>query len=175
MNLNMRFIDTGCVMLLIAAVLAGGVLIQNKYSQNYSQIQREIDSSLALKSKLKVVTSTLEQLQSTHEKRENELKILNKKVPDSPNVGEFLRELHVRVKERNVTLIDFNHTPSHTFNNYKRIPVKIIVQGSFLNIYRLIHDLETMNRVVVFEQVEIQREEEQNFCHAVLMVHVFQQ
>jgi len=175
MNLNMRLIDTGCVILLIVAVLAGGVIVQNKYSHNYSLHQREIARSMALKNKLKLVTSTLEQLQSTHGKRENELKILNKKVPDSPNIGEFLRELHVRVKERKVTLIDFNHTPSHAFNNYKRIPVKIIVQGSFLNIYRLIHDLETMNRVVVFEQVEIQRDKEQTFCQAVLMVHVFQQ
>jgi Tfp pilus assembly protein PilO len=175
MNLKMGAVDMGCVIFLIAAVSVGGLLIQGNFSNYYSQIQLEKDRSTTLKNKLKLAVSTLTQFQSRHKITETALKELNKKVPDTPNIGEFLRKLHASVKEKKVTLIDFNHTPSQGFDSYKRIPVKIIVQGDFLNIYRVIHDLETMERVFIFEQVVIQRKEEEKFCRATLLANVFQQ
>jgi len=100
---------------------------------------------------------------------------LNKRVPKAPQMGDLLSQLHALVKKRDITLIDFNHRPAQGFERYKRIPVNIIVNGGFLNIYKLIHDVETLNRVFIVEKIMIKKQEEKNLCQATLMASVFQQ
>jgi Tfp pilus assembly protein PilO len=175
MNLNIKAIDIGCIILLVAAVAVGGFLIQNNFSQNFSQIKLGKEQLFEKKNRLKLETKNLAQLRSQFQNQEEELQRLNKRVPETSKIGDLLTELHTFVGQRNTTLIDFNHKPPQDFERYKRIPVQISVQGDFLNIYRLIHDLETLNRVFIFEQIVIKKEEENKNCQAILMASVFKQ
>lgn len=175
MNLNMKFIDIGCVILLIAAVAAGGFFIQKNFSNHFLKITLEEKQLANQKNSLKLAAAKLEQLKSQFKEKENQILELNKRIPNAPRIGDFLTQLNDRIKERKIILIDFNHKPGQGIEKYKRIPVQIKVNGDFLNIYRLIHDLETLNRVFIFEKIVIQKGEEKNLCQATLLASVFQQ
>jgi Tfp pilus assembly protein PilO len=171
----MRAVDIACIIVLFLAVGAGGVFIQQNFSQNSSYIKLEKEQLLIQKNNMNIAIAKLEQHKSQFKEKEGRVLDLNKRVPKTPMMGELLSRLHALVKKRDITLIDFNHKPAQKFESYKIIPVQISVAGDFLNIYRLIHDLETLNRVFIFEKVMIKRDEEKNLCQAMLLASVFQQ
>ncbi len=175
MNLNMKIIDMGCIIFLVLVVAAGVFFFQLSFSQHSSQIKLEKEQLMAQKNNLNLVNAKLAQLQSQFKQKEDRVLELNNRVPKAPQMGDLLSRLHALVKKRDITLIDFNHKPAQGFERYKRIPVNIIVNGGFLDIYRLIHDVETLNRVFIFENIIIKKQEGKNLCQATLMASVFQQ
>ncbi len=175
MNLNMKVVDMACIILLIMAVAAGGFLLQQNFSSHSSQVKLATEQLLVQKNSLELAIAKLIQLQSQFREKQDRIRELNKRVPKNPGMGELLSQIHGLVKQRNIVLIDFNHKPAQEIERYKRIPVQIIVNGDFLNIYRLIHDLETLNRVFIFENIMIQRQEGKNHCQASLLASVFKQ
>ncbi len=175
MNLNMKAIDMGCIVLLVLVVVAGGFFFQLNFARHSSQLKLEKEQLLAQKKNLNLAFDELARLQSQFKEKEDRVIELNKRVPKAPQMGDLLGKLHVLVKKRNIILTDFNHRPAETFERYKRIPVNIIVNGGFLDIYRLIHDMETLNRVFILEKIVIKKQEENKLCQAILMASVFQQ
>jgi len=175
MNLNMRAVDMGCILVLLVAAAAGGFFLQQNFSRHTSQIKLEAEQLRDQKNSLKFALAKLKQVQSQFKEQENRIQELNKRIPKAPEMGDFLAQLHARVEERKITLLDFNHKPAQGVERYKRIPIQIMVMGDFLNIYQLLHDLETLNRVFVFEKIVIQRQEGKKICQATLLGSVFQQ
>lgn len=175
MNLNMKVIDIGCIIIIVMVVAAGGFFFQQNSSRHSSRIKLEKEQLLIQKNSLKIVLANLAQLNAQFKKKEDQVLELNKRVPKESKIGDLLSRLHALVKKRDITLIDFNHRPAQGFERYKQIPVNIIVNGGFLNIYRLIHDMETLNRVFIFENIMIKKLEGKNLCQATLMASVFQQ
>ncbi len=57
---------------------------------------------------------------------------------------------------------------------YTKIPVRLIFKGSFVNIYNLLYDLETMNRMLVTENMTISRPNLNDSCQVDLTASVFQ-
>jgi hypothetical protein len=47
-------------------------------------------------------------------------------------------------------------------------------EGSFASIYNLLYDLETMNRMLVAEDMSISRRNLDEKCHAVITASVYQ-
>ena len=144
MNLNMRAVDIGCIIVLLLVVAFGAVGLQQNFFHYSSQVKFEKQELLDQKNRLKFAVAKLKQNQSQFKEQEKRILELNKRIPKAPRMGDLLSRLHARVEQRNITLIDFNHKPAQKFDRYKRIPVQIIVKGGFLNIYGLIHDLETL-------------------------------
>jgi len=175
MNLNMKVLDIVCIMILVVVMASGGFFLQLNYSRHSYRAKLEKEQLSDQKNKLKISLEQLEQLQSQFTQKQDRINELDKRVPKVSGIGELLSQLHSLVKQRDIVLIDFNHKPSQVFERYKRIPVQIVVNGAFLNLYRLIHDLETLNRVFVFENIVIKRQETKNTCQAILMASVFQQ
>ena len=175
MNLNMRVVDMACILLLVVTVAAGGFFLQQNFSRHSSQVKLEKEQLSAQKNSLKLAVAKLATLESQFREQEDRVLELSKRVPKTPDMGDLLSQVHGLVKQRNIALIDFNHKPAQGFERYKLIPVQIIVNGDFLNIYRLIHDLETLNRVLIFEKIMIKKQEGKNLCQAIFMASVFQQ
>jgi len=175
MNLNIRIFDISCGIILIAAIAAGVFLIQNNFSNHNSEIKLNKLRLEGKKQKLKLAKAKLEHLKLKSKQQKNSVHELNKRIPNDLRIGDFLADLHTVVKYRDITLIDFNHKAPQAFEAYKHIPVHIVIQGDFLNIYRMIYDLETSNRLFIIEKISIDRKEEQNMCRATLMANVFQQ
>jgi len=175
MNLNMRVVDMACIILLVIVVAAGGFFLQQNFSSHSSQLKLAKEQLLVEKSSLELAVAKLIQLQSQFREKQDRIHELNKRVPKEPGMGELLSQIHGLVKQKDIVLIDFNHKPAQGVERYKQIPVQIIVKGDFLNIYRLIHDLETLNRVFIFEKIMIQRQEGKNHCQATMLASVFKQ
>lgn len=175
MNLNIRFIDMGCMIILVVFLAAGTVFVRNNFSTHQIKMnlaQEEMDQN---KNQLKMESAKLEQLRIQFKKQENQLLELNERIPNEPMIGDLLTKLYACVKTRKLSLIDFNYSPPQAFEKYSRIPIQIVVTGDFLSIYGLIHDLESLNRVFVFEQISLDREDRQDLCRAILLASVFQQ
>jgi Tfp pilus assembly protein PilO len=76
--------------------------------------------------------------------------------------------------ERKIVLTSMQPLPTVEEKHYTKIPIRLIFKGSFVNIYRLLHDLETMNRVVVTEKMVISRSSLADKCQVELIASVFQ-
>ncbi|MBC8442440.1 MAG: type 4a pilus biogenesis protein PilO [Deltaproteobacteria bacterium] len=175
MNLNMRAVDMACILLLVVAVAAGGFFLQQNFSHHSSHVKLEKEELSTQENSLNLAVEKLAKLESQFKEQEDRVLELNKRVPKAPGMGDLLSQVHGLVKQRNINLIDFNHKPAQGFERYKLIPVQVIVKGDFLNIYRLIHDLETLNRVLIFEKIMIKKQDGKNLCQATFMASVFQQ
>jgi Tfp pilus assembly protein PilO len=57
---------------------------------------------------------------------------------------------------------------------YTKIPIKLMLQGSFVNIYNLLYDFETMNRMLIAENMTISRSNLDEDCQAELTANVYQ-
>jgi Tfp pilus assembly protein PilO len=72
-------------------------------------------------------------------------------------------------------LISLQPLPVREEKIYLKNPIQLNFTGYFVDIYHLIHDLETMNRIVVMEKLAISRQERSDQCRVELMVNVFEQ
>jgi len=102
-----------------------------------------------------------------------ELKSLNESIPDSAEIGKFLKQLDSRMKAREITLLDIQ--PSHEVQEklYTRIPLRLSMEGPFIRIYELLQDLETMARTLVMEEMVIRKSDPDRNCRAQLTASLF--
>ena len=61
------------------------------------------------------------------------------------------------MKKRKVTLVSLQPIASVEEKLFTKIPIKLMLKGSFVNIYNLLYDFETMNRMLVAENMTITR------------------
>ena len=105
---------------------------------------------------------------------ENELMILNERIPDSTQIGEFLKQVNTLMERKEVDLISIHPEAIVEEKKCNRIPVRLIFQGSFVKVYQILHELETMNRTVVMEKMQITKSVGSKHCHVDLTANIFQ-
>jgi Tfp pilus assembly protein PilO len=102
-----------------------------------------------------------------------ELETLNERIPERANMGEFLKKVDSLMKERQVVLIQLEPKPTVEHKLYTKISVRLLFKGSFVNTYRLIYDLETMNRKLVIENINMTKSNDDQDCRIDLTAAVF--
>ena len=78
------------------------------------------------------------------------------------------------MKDNKITLISLQPLPPVEEKLYTKIPIRLMFEGSFASIYHLLYDLETMNRMLVAEDMSISRRNLDENCHAVITASVYQ-
>jgi Tfp pilus assembly protein PilO len=147
-------------------------------------MNRTIKQRWQLRQENEIITKALIELKSAEENFENlntlladtktELEFLNKRIPVSVNIGEVLKEIDYLMKNRKIILLSLQPLPPVEEKLYTKIPIRVMFEGSFANIYHLLYDLETMNRMLVAENMSISRRNLDEKCQAVLTACVYQ-
>jgi len=173
MKSSIKIIDRTCLIIVTIMTISLGY-----WSLNHRLNEREtIDSGKVLYSgksaKLSNVQKDLEYLVSIKGKKIEVLNALNKRIPDAPEVGPFLKIIDTYTKERNLGLVSVNPQLPAEEGAYNKIPVQIVLRGGFKKIYGLIHDLENMERLIVIDRLKVARSIEGKDCRVELIANIY--
>ncbi len=174
MYLNLKTLDRMCLTIIIlAAIVCGYAVVSWGYKQQKLIQQENAILSKKLKD-LNLAETNLQRLKVILDSTQNELKILNERIPDSTQIGEFLKQVDALMERKEVDLISMHPQAIVEEKNCNRIPIRLIFEGSFAKVYQILHELETMNRTVVMEKMQISKSTDTKICRVDLTANIFQ-
>jgi Tfp pilus assembly protein PilO len=174
MNISVKTLDRIGFFLVISLSFTCGYWVIKDSSGKHRQLLQENE----------IVSKSLDQLKSAEDNFANinylmnqtkkELKFLDKRIPKSVNIGEVLKEIDFSTQKREVTLMSMQPMPGVEEKLYTKIPIKMMLRGSFVDIYNLLYDFENMNRMLVVENMTVSRSNLAEDCQAELTANVYQ-
>jgi Tfp pilus assembly protein PilO len=150
-----RYLDrAGLAITLLFAIggllwTAGNIVIHKR------QVQQDKDRMVRELQDLTLAGRNLHILQSAQSQVRDEMAGLYSRIPLQVEMGNLVKELHARMKERQITLINLQPQTSIPAELYTKVPIRLVLQGSFLQIYRFFYDLQTMNQFLAPEKITI--------------------
>ena len=173
MTINIKTLDRACLIILVLVSLSCGYWAVRSNAKHWKAFQQEKKLSSKRARDLDLAEKNLQHLRSLLEKKKEELKSLNERIPESAGIGTFIKQLDALIRSREIGLISVHPLPPRKGDHFTRIPIGLVLRGSFIKIYHLIHDLETMKRAIVMDKVMINRSDRSRECLANLTVHIF--
>ena len=174
MFLSLKTLDRLCLVILILAMTGTGIWVASDMIAQEREIGLERELLSKKMQDLSVTEAGLQQLQAVLRSKKTEIAALNERVPESAQMGRFLKELGSLMKRRQVVLISLQPQPPVAEKLFMRNPVNLVCKGPFVNIYQLLVDLESMNRLLDEETLQIARNPEDRLCQVELVVNVFE-
>ena len=173
-NINIkRFDQIGIALVIIVSLICG-----------FWVMKRTIKQRRQLRQENEIISKTIFELKSAEENFQNlntlladtktELDFLDKRIPRKVNIGQVLKEIDHFMQDRNILLVSLQPLAPVEEELYTKIPIRLMFEGSFANIYHLLYDLETMNRTLVAENMSISRRNLDEKCQAVITASVYQ-
>lgn len=173
-NINIkRFDQIGISLVIIVSLICGYWVMKRTVKQRW-QLRQENEIISKAIIELKSAEENFENLNTLLADTKTELDFLDKRIPRSVNIGQVLKEIDYFMKDRNIVLVSLQPLPPVEEKLYIKIPIRVMFEGSFASIYHLLYDLETMNRMLVFENISISRRNLDEKCQAVLTASVYQ-
>ena len=173
-NINIkRFDQIGIFLVIIVSLICGYWVMKGTIKQRW-QLRQENEIISKAIIELKSAEENFENLNTLLADTKTELDFLDKRIPRSVNIGQVLKEIDSFMKDRNITLVSLQPLPPVEEKLYTKIPIRVMFEGSFASIYHLLYDLETMNRMLVAEDMDISRRSLDEKCQAVLTASVYQ-
>jgi Tfp pilus assembly protein PilO len=173
-NRRIKNLDRVCLAILVAAALGGavwnaGIFVnhERRLQQDKERSSQEIRNMEQANRNRKTIQSALSQLQP-------ELADMNKRVPQKTDMGALLKQLNLRMKERRIAMVAIQPQTAVPEGLYMKIPIRLAFQGTFLQIYLFLYDLERMDRLLVTEKLNITSSEPHRMCQVDLTVLVFE-
>jgi Tfp pilus assembly protein PilO len=173
-NININRLDQICISLVIIVSLICGYWVAKTTFKQRWQLRQENEIISKAIIELKSAKENFENLNVLLKDTKTELEFLDKRIPRSVNIGQVLKEIDLLMKDRNILLVSLQPLPPVEEKLYTKIPIRLMFEGSFASIYNLLYDLETMNRMLVAENMSISRRNLDEKCHAVITASVYQ-
>jgi Tfp pilus assembly protein PilO len=152
---TIRYVDrVGLAIVLGTAVVgllwaAGNVIIHQR------QLEKEKAFMLGQLSRLKLAEGNLQSLRTARSLLQEEASGLYRRIPPHIEMGALIKKLHARMKERRIPLALLQPQNAASDALYTKIPIRLVFQGSFGQIYLFFHDVETMDQLLVPEKIII--------------------
>ena len=174
MSLRLKTLDRICLTIIVFAVVICGYAVVS-WGFKQQKLIRQENAILSKKIEdLNLAETNLQRLRSILDTTQNELKLLNERIPDSTQIGEFLKQVNTLMERKEVDLISIHPEAIVEEKKCNRIPVRLIFEGSFGKVYQILHELETMNRTVVMEKMQIAKSKDKKICRVDLTANIFQ-
>jgi len=171
---NFKKIDWACFLTLVFVVALSLILVLVQVGRQRSRVHQAAEQvSLELKD-LASAEETMKKLETALAAARTDLEFLKKRVPDPGEIGAFLKQVHANMQKRNIKLISLQPQAPLEDQVYYRIPIRMMFQGGFVDVHRLLYDLETMNRVLIEEKLNISRPDLNQDCQVDLTASVFE-
>lgn len=138
------------------------------------QIRRQDDLLTRKLQDLNLAKINLQGLRTRLDKVEADLKILNEKVPQTAEIGLFLKKVDALMTSLNLVMVNVQPFPAVRESLYTRIPIQLTYTGAFMDSYRLLWKLETMNRLLVIEKINISQSKVDEPSRVDLTANLFQ-
>jgi Tfp pilus assembly protein PilO len=172
-NMSLEKTDRICLMAIAFITLISAALVFRMTAEGKNRVAREDRQiSQGLKA-LKITEQNAEQLETALDEKKKALAQFNKKIPETLEFGEFMDQLDSMMRQRDVSLISVQPRSGVPEKTLTRIPVQMLFNGTFVNIFNLIHTLETTGRTVVMEKITIAKSNSDNRCRVELLTSIF--
>ena len=175
MRLSLKALDLICLFTVIIVVGMCGFWVAKQGVKQKTQIRQEKALYAGCLENIKLAESNLQQLNSGLKAIKSELKAIKAQIPEAVEIGEFLKQLDSFIKRRNIVLITLQPLPKEQGRFFTTIPIRLMFKGAFKDIYYLIHELETMKRLLVTEKITISKAGIGEQCRVDLTLNIFEQ
>jgi Tfp pilus assembly protein PilO len=170
---NVKTVDRFCLMVLIVVVVLCGYWLINQGIRQERLFREEKDSLTRQIQDTRLAEMNIQQLRVSTTAAADELSNLKKRIPEDAEIGTFLKQLNGLMKKRGVTLVSVQPQPIIKEPLYQKIPIRLSCTGPFVNLYYLLQDLDTMDRLVMTERLAIGKTEQPGHCQLDLTAVVF--
>ncbi|CAB1066040.1 hypothetical protein D1BOALGB6SA_10839 [Olavius sp. associated proteobacterium Delta 1] len=172
--LNLKKLDRLCLCIVVAICVICGYWVAKQGTRQRQQIRRENDLLTRKLQDLNLTEINLQGLRARLDRVGADLRILNEKVPQTAEIGLFLKNVDALMTSLNLVMINVQPFPAVREKLYSRIPVQLTFTGAFRDSYRLLWKLETMNRLLVMEKINISQPNIDEPCRVDLTANIFQ-
>ena len=174
MTLSLKKLDRLCLCSVVIICVICGYWVAKQGTRQRQQIRRENDLLARKMQDLDLAKINLQGLRAKLDRVEADLKILNEKVPQTAEIGLFLKNVDALMTSLNLLMINIQPFPAVREKLYTRIPIQLTFTGAFPDSYRLLWKLETMNRLLVTEKINISQSYIDEPCRVDLTANIFQ-
>jgi len=175
MNLSLKVLDRICLFTIIIVVGMCGFWVAKQGVKQKTQIRQEKALYARGLENINFAESNLQRLNSGLKAIQNESKAIKEQIPETVEIGKFLKQLDALVKRSNIVLITLQPLPKEQEKYFTKIPIRLMFKGAFSDIYHLLCELETMKRLLVTEKITISKAGIGEQCRVDLTLNVFKQ
>ena len=175
MRLSLKALDLICLFTVIIVVGMCGFWVAKQGVKQKTQIRQEKAQYASGLENMNLAESNLQRLNAGLKAAQNEFMAVKEQIPETVEIGMFLKQLDSLVKRRNIVLITLQPLPKEQEKYFTKIPIRLMFKGAFNDIYYLIHELETMKRLLVTEKITISKAGIGKQCRVDLTLNVFKQ
>ena len=155
--LSLKNIDRICVVLILIIALAGSYWVTGQITKQKRILRKENEILSKRVKDMNLAEANLKQIRTILNNARRELQILNERIPEKAETGAFINQLDKMFKQREIVLTGLIPLKPVKEKLYTRIPFRLNFKGPFNNIYRLLKDMESMNRILVVENMSISK------------------
>jgi Tfp pilus assembly protein PilO len=174
MPLSLRQIDRICITAVVLIGVSAAYLIFDLGAKRKRSIQRKNEMITQGSRDLDLAKRQLQYLTNSLQTLEMDLKSLKHHIPDSAEIGEFLKQLDACRQRNSITLLSVQPHSTHREKLYTRIPIRMLFKGSFGRVYRMLYELETMDPALVIEKMVMNELQESKECQVDLTANIFE-
>ncbi len=174
MTLNLKILDRLCLGTVMIICVICGYWVAQQGTRQRQQIQRENDLLARQLQDLNLAKINAQGLRTRLDRVEAELNNLNQKVPQTAEIGLFLKNVDALMTSLNLVMINVQPFPAVREELVTRIPIQLTFRGAFRDSYRLLWKLETMNRLLVMDKINISQSNIDEPCRVDLTANIFQ-
>jgi len=149
------YLDRTGLAVILLTILGGILWTAGTIVIHQRQVQAEKDLMTREAAGLTLAKSNLQNLRTARSRVQEDAAGLYLRIPQRIEMGALVKTLHTRMKERRLTLVSLQPQPPVPEDLYTKIPIRLVFQGSFAQIYRFVHDVETMQPLLIPEEIII--------------------
>ena len=169
-----RNLDRACLAILVALTLIGGVWTATDFVTQKRRFQQEAARRIEEQKDLEKADANLAALRQASSQVRQEMAGLNKRVPQNTDMGSLIQELNIQMRERKLALTTLQPQPEVKEDLFKRTPIRLLFQGTFLQIYQFFYDVERMDRLLAPEKITITGLEADRVCQVDLTLQIIE-
>lgn len=163
-----------CLVTVVLVLLASAYWAFNRVHTLRNQYRIEKDVISEKLNEVNLARTNLKDLKDVLQETSAQLAYLNERIPETGKIGELLQQFDFLMRRHNIRLIGIHPLPVVEEKMYLRNPIRLVFSGRFVDVFNLLSDIESMNRIVVMDHVTIARQEARKPCTVDLVACVYE-
>jgi len=173
MSLTLKTVDRLCLIVVVLTTLSLGYLVVRGGFEKERLFLKEKGRLVRTMEEVKLADTHIRELEASLKQTGDELKRIDRQIPENAELGEFLKQLDQAVKRRGVLLITVQPQSPIKEKLYQKIPIQLSCRGSFLSLYQLLQDIETADRLTTTQKLVMGKADQQGYCRLDLTALIF--
>jgi Tfp pilus assembly protein PilO len=173
MSLTLKTVDRLCLIAVVLTTLFLGYHVARSGLEKERLFRQEQDRLARAMEEVRHADTRIRELEVSLRQTADELERIDRRIPENAELGEFIKQLDQAVRRRGVLLISVQPQPPIKEKLYQKIPIQLSCRGAFMNLYQLLQDLETADRLTTTQRLIMGKADQQGYCRLDLTALIF--